>query len=259
MDLRRNYIGKLTNDSFAACPHVKILLLSFNQVHTIEAGSLAVLGELETLDLTQNAVREVPAGLPGSLVALYLSSNPVTDTRNLDAAVGLRVLHLRRCELDGYPALAHARNLVELDVSDNGRIAYVNTVQLAGTCKLARLNVTNVRLFPGWRAGSYCRCRRVVEWARAHDIRVSGLGPGPQPLPADRNGGDDDPENGNCTRAPEEARAAFEACVAAGRAATRWTASAAVAAVFACLVVFVAVFARRLIRAWTAKCPTATM
>lgn len=256
MDLRRNYIGTLTNDSFVAWPHVKTLLLSFNRVHTIQAGSLAVLGELETLDLTQNAIREVPAGLPGSLVALYLSNNPVTDTRNLDGAVELRVLHLRRCELDRYPALARARNLVELDVSDNGRIAYVSTVQLAGTCKLTRLNVTNVRLFPGGRAGSHCRSRRVIEWARAHDIRVSGLGPGPQPLPADRNAGDDDPANGNCTRAPDEARAAFEACVAAGRAATSGFAAVAV---FACLVVFVAVFARRLIRAWTAKCYTVTM
>lgn len=214
MDLRNNYIGKLANDSFTIYPNIKILLLSFNQVHTIEAESLEVLSELKTLDLSQNAVSEVPAGLPKSLVTLYLSGNPVASMRNLDRAVGLQVLHLKSCDLDGYPALGLLPNLVELDVSNNGRIRDLDPVQLAGTCRLTKLNVTGARLFPDKRPGSHCRCRRVEEWARTYKIQLFGVGPCPGPADADKNGGDDDPASENCARAPDEALAVFKACIA---------------------------------------------
>lgn len=214
LDLRNNYIGKLANDSFTIYPNIRILLLSYNQVHTIEAESLEVLSDLKTLDLSQNAMKEVPAGLPKSLVTLYLNGNPVVDMRNLDRAVGLQVLHLRSCDLNGYPALGLLPNLVELDVSNNGRIRDLSPVQLAGTCRLAKLNVTGARLFPADRPGSHCRCRRVHEWAHTYKIQLMGVGPCPEPLAADKNGGDDDPGTENCARAPDEALAVFKACMA---------------------------------------------
>lgn len=214
MDLRHNYIGWLKNDSFTIYPNIKKLLLSFNKVHTIDAEALESLTELETLDLSQNAVKEVPAGLPKSLHKLYLNGNPVMDMKHLARAVGLEVLLLRSCDLEGYPALGLLPNLVELDVSDNNRIADLTPVQLAGTCRLAKLNVTETNLFRSNQPGAHCRCRRVVEWAETYKIRLIGLGLCPDPVEADSDGGDDDPKNENCARAPEAARVVFKACMA---------------------------------------------
>lgn len=245
--MRNNYIGKLANDSFAIYPNIKILLLSFNQVHTIEAESLEVLSELKTLDLSQNAVKEVPAGLPKSLVTLYLSGNPVTDMRNLDRAVGLQSLHLRSCDLAGYPALGLLPNLVQLDVSNNGRIRDLSPIQLAGTCRLATLNVTGAQLFADKRPGSHCRCRRVEEWTRTYKISVLGMGPCPEPVPADRNGGADDPNTENCTRPPDEALAVFKACIAEWehRNTPYWAICTGLAVVVAVLLALCACLRRR--------------
>lgn len=189
-------------------------MLSFNKVHTIEAEALESLTELETLDLSQNAVTEVPAGLPKSLHKLYLNGNPVTNLQHLARAVGLEVLQLRSCDLNGYPELGLLPNLVDLDVSDNNRITDLTPIQLAGTCRLARLNLTETNLFRSDQPGSHCRCRRVVEWAETYKIRLIGLGPCPDPVEADSNGGDDDPNNENCARAPEAARVVFKECMA---------------------------------------------
>jgi len=208
LDLRKNYIGTLTNDSFVQHDTVKTLLLSFNRVHTVEPGSLRVLRELETLDLSQNALKVVPAGLPGSLVTLYLNGNPLSEVRNLDGAVDLKALHLRRCELNGYPALPPLSKLVELDVSDNGRITLLDPAQLAVTCRLSKLNVTNTKLFVDSGPESRCQCRRVAKWAREHAILVFGAVPCP-------NGVDvDGPNNETCQLASDAADDAFDTCKA---------------------------------------------
>lgn len=215
MYLQANYIGKLANDSFALYPNIKKLWLSYNKVHTIESGSLEILTELEMLDLSQNAVKEVPAGLPKSLKKLYLAGNPVADLQNLYRAVGLEVLSLKGSELNAYPKLGLLPNLVDLDVSENVGIRNVEPEQLANTCRLAKLNVTDcTELFPAGRPGSHCRCRRVVEWANTYKILISGLASCPEPVAADSDGGDDDPKSINCTRAPEAAGATFKACMA---------------------------------------------
>lgn len=213
LDMRRNYIGKLSNDSFAMYPHIKILLLSFNQLRAIEAGSLAVLVGLETLDLAHNVLKEVPAGLPGSLVALYLDGNPLTDIRNLDRAAGLRVLGLNRGRLDEYPRPGLVPNLVELDLSDNYRIAELDPVRLAGTCRLTKLNVTDIEMFPGRLPGSHCRCRRLVQWAVAHNVLLVGMDPCPKPLDENDDYDDDHHHDDRCAGPPDEARAVYDTCM----------------------------------------------
>lgn len=214
LDLRHNYIGKLNKDSFVLYPKIKKLLLSFNRVNKIEPESLEVLTELETLDLSHNAVEEVPAGLPKSLERLYLNGNLVTDMQHLPRAVGLQVLWLKGCDLAAYPVQSLLPNLVELDLSDNNRIEDLNPVQLARTCRLAKLNLTDTEVFQYGRPGSHCRCRRVVEWARTYKIRLIGMAPCPDPLDADNDDGEDDPRTENCTRIPEAAGAAFKECMA---------------------------------------------
>ncbi|VVC27678.1 Leucine-rich repeat,Leucine-rich repeat domain, L domain-like [Cinara cedri] len=213
LDLRHNYIGKLSKDSFTLYPKIKKLLLSFNRVNKIEPESLEVLGELETLDLSHNAVEEVPAHLPKSLERLYLSGNLVTDTQNLPQAVGLQVLWLRACDLPAYPVQVLLPNLVELDVSENSRITELEPVHLARTCRLAKLNLTETDVFRAGQPGSHCRCRRVVEWARTYKIRLVGIAACPDPVEADNNEGDDDPRTENCTRIPDAASLAFNECM----------------------------------------------
>lgn len=197
-------------------PSVKRLLLPYNQVHTVEPESLSALDSLEMLDLTQNAMKEVPPGLPKSMRWLFLSNNPVANFENLSQAVGLQTLVLRDCGLRAYPDLGVLPNLVELDVAENADMTELDLVRLANTCRLARLNVTdNVRLFEPERRGAHCRCRRVVEWAAAYKIQLVGLSKCPEPLPDEvDSGGDDDPSGANCTRAPEAALAAFKTCMA---------------------------------------------
>lgn len=215
-DLRENYIGKLTNDSFAIYPNIKKLLMSYNQVHTIEPGSLRSLGELELLDLTQNAVKEVPKGLPKSLTRLLLNRNPVADMRPLATAVGLRVLQLQGCDLTAYPSVGVMPNLVELDVSDNSQIKDLDPAQLAATCRLARLNVTGAtELFRPGQPGAHCRCRRVVQWAHTYKVTVYGLDQCPDPVSGDGEADSrDDPQSEACARAPDEALAVFKECMA---------------------------------------------
>lgn len=213
--LDSNYIGKLANDSFALYPNIKKLWLSYNKVHTVEPGSLELLTELEFLDLSQNALKEVPPGLPKSLKKLYLNGNPVTDMRNLERAVGLQVLSLKGSELNAYPKLGVLPNLVELDLSENVGITDFHPVQLAGTCRLAKLNVTNTNVFLPDVRGSHCRCLRVIEWAKTYKITLYGLSSCPVAAAEDFNsGGDDDPENINCTRIPDVAGAMFKECMA---------------------------------------------
>ncbi|XP_015369444.1 PREDICTED: immunoglobulin superfamily containing leucine-rich repeat protein 2-like [Diuraphis noxia] len=216
LNLEHNYIGKLFNNSFTEYPNIKNLMLSFNKVHTIEPGALGSLGELEMLDLSQNAIKEVPAGLPKSLTQLRLNGNPVSDMRQLETAVGLRVLQLRGCDLRTYPELGIMPNLVSLDVSENGDIVDLDPAQLAITCRLARLNVTGAtNLFRPGTPGAHCRCRRVVQWANTYKITVFGLGHCPDPLAGD---GEldihDDPNSEACARIPEQALAAFKECMA---------------------------------------------
>lgn len=215
-NLRGNYIGKLTSDSFSMYPSVKRLLLPYNKVHTVEPESLSALDSLEMLDLTQNAMKEVPPGLPKSLRWLFLSNNPVKDFENLSQAVGLQTLVLQNCELHAYPDLGVLPNLVELDVAENDDMTELDLVRLANTCRLAKLNVTdNIRLFEPERRGAHCRCRRVFEWASAYKIQLVGLSKCPEPLSDEvDSGGDDDPSGANCTRAPDAALAAFKTCMA---------------------------------------------
>lgn len=215
----------MANDSFSIYPKIKRLLLAYNKVHTVEPEALEALGDLELLDLTQNAVKEVPAGLPASLRWLYLGGNPVADLRHLARAVGLHTLVLRNCDLTAYPALGLLPNLVELDVSGNGGMDGPDPIRLAGTCRLARLNVTDggdggdgaARLFgPPGRPGAHCRCRRAVEWAKTYRIQMTGVpDPCPEPAAGDAgSGGEDDPDSPECARVPEAARTAFKACMA---------------------------------------------
>ncbi|XP_060839218.1 uncharacterized protein LOC132920675 [Rhopalosiphum padi] len=218
-NLEHNYIGKLLNNSFAPYPNIKHLRLAFNQVHTIDPVALASLSELDYLDLTQNAVKAVPAGLPKSLTHLNLNANPVEDVRQLVSAVGLRTLQLRGCDLKAYPALGVMPNLVTLDVSENGEIADLDPAQLAVTCRLARLNVTGAtRLFRPGQPGAHCRCRRVVQWTETHKVAVYGLGhPVQCPEPVDGDGEADerdDPNSDACARTPEQALAVFKECMA---------------------------------------------
>lgn len=204
LNLENNHIGKLDKDSFDLYPNIKKLYMAFNKVHTVEPHSLELLTELEILDLSDNAMREVPAGLPKSLHKLYLGANPIEDMSNLANALGLQTLSFRGSDLPGYPSLGVLPNLVELDVSEVSAIVDLDPVKLAGTCRLAKLNVTGTMLFQSGAPDSHCRCRRAEEWLLANKIHVYGMAPCPSPLRDDEN----------CTRVPEDAREVFKKCMA---------------------------------------------
>ncbi|XP_050521408.1 decorin isoform X2 [Daktulosphaira vitifoliae] len=203
LNLRRNYIHKLTKDSFTIYPNIKRLYLSLNAIFKVEPGALEPLDDLEVLDLEQNALPEVPPGLPKSLKKLYLSENPVVNMSYLTEATGLQVLHLRNCDMSRFPQLGVLPNLVELDMSDN-KIQDLVPSELASLCRLARLNITDNFLYEWSSESSYCHCKQVEAWAIEYKLQIIGMHcPNPPP----------DEFNETCTMIPEEARAIYKDCM----------------------------------------------
>ena len=70
------------------------LRLAFNEIHTVPAERLDVLGSLKTLDIHMNRLTEIPdvAGPSQSLLTLAIENNPFPDVpalRTLGASLGL--------------------------------------------------------------------------------------------------------------------------------------------------------------------------
>lgn len=178
LDLRRNEIRKLTNDSFTKYPSVKELYLTRNHIKSVEAAAFHPLGSLEILDMKQNKLRAVPPGLPATLIRLSLSSNPIEDNvdmgRGLREAVGLRVLHMRLCGLNRFPRTGLLPSLVELDLADNP-IDEVTPLDLARLCRLNKLNMTGTPVMFRYQQSDGCRCRQLKQWADTYGVLIDGL------------------------------------------------------------------------------------
>ncbi|XP_050429882.1 toll-like receptor 8 [Adelges cooleyi] len=211
LDLRHNYIRKLTNDSFTIYPSIKKLYLSTNAIFMVEAAAFDPLDDLEILDLEQNALKGVPPGLPKALKKLYLSSNPLgdvpdnnakADMTHLAEAVGLQVLHMRDCELRRFPHMGLLPNLVELDLASNP-IREIAPSDLAQLCRLTKLNVNETELFRDQQ--NVCQCRQLEKWANEYKVIIIGM-KCPDVVT-------DEPLNENCTAITDEARAVYKECM----------------------------------------------
>lgn len=77
LDASVNRIRILKNNSFTTYTSLKFLYLNDNSITIIETGAFIPLEELEVLDLSLNAIRDLPAMMPSTLRKIYISENPL--------------------------------------------------------------------------------------------------------------------------------------------------------------------------------------
>ncbi|XP_024086025.1 biglycan isoform X2 [Cimex lectularius] len=171
LDASTNRIRKLKNDSFVHLTSLKFLYLSDNAITSIEAGAFSPLQDLEALDLTLNAIRDLPPLLPTSLRRLYLSENPL-QTVPLQNAVSLEYVSLANCELNSLPYLGILPQLLQINLTGNA-IESLFVEQLAAFCHLETLEIPTSLLNSKYT--SSCECVRVHSWAINNSIYMIPL------------------------------------------------------------------------------------
>ena len=88
IQLRRNNITRLNDDSFVGASRVKILVLDENEISEVDDGTFRYMKNLSQLWLNNNQLVRVPAGLPSSIERLMLDSNNI-DRLSADSFAGL--------------------------------------------------------------------------------------------------------------------------------------------------------------------------
>lgn len=79
MDASVNRIRMLRNNSFTTYSTLRFLYLNDNSITIIEPATFEPLESLEVLDLSLNAIRDLPALLPSTLRRLYINDNPLVS------------------------------------------------------------------------------------------------------------------------------------------------------------------------------------
>ncbi|XP_066907060.1 leucine-rich repeat-containing protein 4C [Halyomorpha halys] len=168
LDASVNRIRILKNNSFTTYSSLKFLYLNDNSITIIEAGAFIPLEELEVLDLSLNAIRDLPAMMPSTLRRIYISENPL-ESIPLGAAVALTYVNLSSCRLTELPHIGELPMLVELNISSNPLIN-LTVNNLASFCHLETLRLPHELLESKYI--SSCDCVRVKRWTIEHSILV---------------------------------------------------------------------------------------
>lgn len=134
LHLERNQIEQISPGDLQGMPLLEVLLLSDNKVKVVQEGAFSQLGALATLDLSQNPINVLPAGIlsgPWQLQVLRLSnlnvispaqdvSFPLSSPENLVTLDMANSPSLSQQFLADTAALMASKQLQELDLSDNG-------------------------------------------------------------------------------------------------------------------------------------------
>lgn len=168
LDASVNRIRMLKNNSFVTYTSLRFLYLNDNSITIIEPGTFAPLEYLEVLDLSLNAIRDLPAALPYTLRKLYISENPLVSLP-LGEAVSLQYLNLSDCLLVELPHIGELPNLQEINLSNNP-LTNITVAQIASFCHLEVLHISSDLLDSKYT--SSCDCLRVQRWTVQHSIIV---------------------------------------------------------------------------------------
>ncbi|KAK9500683.1 hypothetical protein O3M35_001905 [Rhynocoris fuscipes] len=240
LDASFNRIRILKNDSFTTFYSLKFLYLGDNSISIIEAGAFAPLEYLEVLDLSLNAIRDLPPLLPETLRRLYIAENPL-ETVPLAQATNLQFVSLASSFLTVLPDLGELPNLKELNLTDNP-LEIITVRDLASFCHLENLHLP-MQLFQT-KFTTTCDCLKLNTWIVKHSIFVD---PQLNCTIVD--------ENACITNSTTEEETAFAACQLAyqTRAATHWAVVVCTAlVVLICAIVLTILLRRR----WRRPSPT---
>lgn len=168
LDASINRIRMLKNNSFTTYSSLRFLYLNDNPITIIEPFAFEPLENLEVLDLSLNAIRDLPALLPSTLRKLYISDNPVVSMP-LANAVSLQYVNMAKCLLTDLPYLGELPNLLELDLTGNP-LGNLNVTQIASFCHLEVFHVPSELFTPRYTMS--CDCMRVQAWTAQHSIVI---------------------------------------------------------------------------------------
>ncbi|XP_063226307.1 leucine-rich repeat-containing protein 24-like isoform X2 [Bacillus rossius redtenbacheri] len=178
LDLSSNRLRSLAADSLSRYAYLRYLYLNDNLLMSVEEGAFSALQLLETVDLSLNALRAVPASLLAlpALRRLYLDDNPLsaagpTGLERAPAGSELHFLSLARCGLRVLPPLAGFWKLHTLNVSGNS-LTNLTVGHVAPLCRLAVLDLTGNHALFG-RPGQLCDCALLAEWLDSKGVQLA--------------------------------------------------------------------------------------
>lgn len=169
----------LQNNSFTYFRNVRVLILRQDNLDSdsIEANAFSPLTKLTTLDLSENALTQVPCNLPSSLVHLDLGGNPIVDETGcgsvcLSLPSSLETLSLRGSKWrKRFPRFCESvPSIVELDVSKNS-FDSVSVEDVAPLCGLQRINLTSVKIS---HPNGTCQKLQFEKWLTDHGVEIIG-------------------------------------------------------------------------------------
>ena len=171
MDLSRNRLNDIQNNSFNRYTNLQYLDLSDNFLQTIEEGAFAPLQQLIALDLTKTRSVTLPRSLfsLSNLQRLFVENNKLTDAVfKTEVTAPLKLLKASKNMLTKIPQFGPFPSLVYLNVSEN-LISKISVDDFAPYCRLLTLDVTKnpINFDP-----SNCECRTFMVWAREHNMTV---------------------------------------------------------------------------------------
>lgn len=167
LDISMNRIRELTNNSFKTYTYLKKLYLNDNMIMTIAPGTFDGLDDLDTLDLSMNALIEVPVAIfhMHNLQTLMLGKNLRLDILVLFKEASPISAPLQYLDISHSPMLTHLpkfemmMDLVTLNVTGN-HITNVSMANFIGLCNLQYFINGNLTMD----FNSNCDCHLVSDW-----------------------------------------------------------------------------------------------
>lgn len=151
----------MRRDSFSPCKDVKFIYLQVNVLVHIEKETFADLKKLEVLDLSENAIRELPAeifDLP-LLRSLYLERNSIVSFDNIPKPIKapLKKLNLANNYLESIPhQFGILPDLHHLNMSSN-YMRDLTPQQFSPFCNLKEVDLNNTSMHK-------CRCTEIYDF-----------------------------------------------------------------------------------------------
>lgn len=149
LDFSENRLNELQADTFTNYPNIKFLYLTENQLYRIDKDAFAPLVYLQTLDLSNNVILELPETvfqLP-SLRNLYLKNNPLLhlSISNLEIRkpikAPLELLDISNCKLERLPNWGTIPHLVKYNISHN-QLKTIEAQHFASMCALKKVDIS---------------------------------------------------------------------------------------------------------------------
>ncbi|CAH1974514.1 unnamed protein product [Acanthoscelides obtectus] len=179
LELTYNRIRTITRDDLSKFSYLKFLYLQDNLITELDDDVFSDMDELMTLDISINALRNIPATvfqLP-SLKTLYLSQN--RNINIIDALEGVKPINSPLTQVDisyttpkddvvEFPDFGPMPFLASLNISGNQYYS-VKPKHFVGLCRLQKLVTDNVTID----FDTVCDCWTVNKWLMDMEVRFT--------------------------------------------------------------------------------------